>query len=725
MSPAVGFLSPWLLLGLLAAIIPLALHLLAKSRAQEAQFPTLIFLKLSMHRTSRRRRIQHLGLMALRMLLLALLAVAVAEPFSRPAGGWTPRQGAAAVLVLDNSLSMAAAGKDEATSFARAKTQALALLNLEKEVRPAKAAVVAAVPFDDDEAQLTDRLDLLRARIEKLPLAHRGASAGRILSEAADLLADPLAQRTVYLFTDLQRASFENIDQMRLAAGGAGLSLMIIDAGNANVTNVGVSGVSVQGKCIVDHQVEVTANLKNYSPMEKTVEVSLLVNGVLASGPVAATLAPAGGEGSQANCKFGYSFTQEGPANIEVAIETPDDLMEDNSRRLALNIGGRVEALVVGDGGDGKQPLMEAAAVVGIALEPLGEDAPRWHINAGKVESAAISPQALAGKDIVFLCDVPSVAPAQAQALRDYVQAGGWAVFFLGPRVDVENYNAALGAILPAVIGPAVGEIGFSAEGQSVAAVDVRHGFFKDLFPNESDYLGVVVQRYYPLTPSAQARGLVHLKNSQPLIVEGVAGGGKVVLVATDASPLWSSLPKSGLFLPMVLRMSLLARQGGDGSNVDHICGSQVRIVPGFADSRAPEVDVVVDMPGAGRQTVKARASNEGMSAVFSQTADVGFYQWQARNGDVEAAGCFAVNPDAREGDLERVSQDRIREMLSASGFEHVHIGQSVQDVHSQAAIAAEPRNWWGLLSTIAVVVLVLETLVANMFRKPEGDFPR
>ncbi|NLW85418.1 MAG: hypothetical protein GXY38_00930, partial [Planctomycetes bacterium] len=160
MSPAVGFLSPWLLLGLLAAIIPLALHLLAKSRAQEAQFPTLRFLKLSMHRTSRRRRIQHLGLMALRMLLLALLAVAVAEPFSRPAGGWTPRQGAAAVLVLDNSLSMAAAGKDEATSFARAKTQALALLNLEKEVRPAKAAVVAAVPFDDDEAQLTDRLDL-------------------------------------------------------------------------------------------------------------------------------------------------------------------------------------------------------------------------------------------------------------------------------------------------------------------------------------------------------------------------------------------------------------------------------------------------------------------------------------------------------------------------------------------------------------------------------------
>ena len=57
MIATLEFISPWLLLGLLAFAIPWVLHLLSAVRAPEVYFPTLRFLKISMEKTARRRRL--------------------------------------------------------------------------------------------------------------------------------------------------------------------------------------------------------------------------------------------------------------------------------------------------------------------------------------------------------------------------------------------------------------------------------------------------------------------------------------------------------------------------------------------------------------------------------------------------------------------------------------------------------------------------------------------
>src|SRR6056297_931669 len=100
------FATPLLLIGLLAAGIPFVLHLLSSVNAPEVHFPSLRFLHSSMQKTARRRRIQQWLLLALRSLLLALLAMAVAEPISEATGGWLGSGRSAAVIVVDNSYSM-------------------------------------------------------------------------------------------------------------------------------------------------------------------------------------------------------------------------------------------------------------------------------------------------------------------------------------------------------------------------------------------------------------------------------------------------------------------------------------------------------------------------------------------------------------------------------------------------------------------------------------------
>ena len=160
---ALTFATPLLLLGLLASLIPLALHLLSSVRAQETYFPTLRFLQRSMEKTARRRRIQHWLLLLLRMGLLALLALSVSEPISDAVGGWFSGRRYATVIVLDNSLSMAA--RSEATSrFDRARTEATALLGLDN--KPALAAVLTT-NGGFVSTSMTAQLDTLRDGINR------------------------------------------------------------------------------------------------------------------------------------------------------------------------------------------------------------------------------------------------------------------------------------------------------------------------------------------------------------------------------------------------------------------------------------------------------------------------------------------------------------------------------------------------------------------------------
>ncbi|HUO08606.1 MAG TPA: BatA domain-containing protein [Phycisphaerae bacterium] len=80
---AISFSDPVMLVGLLAAAIPIALHLLNRIRSPVVPFPTLRFLKITAQKTSRRRQVQQYFLLLLRMAVFAMIAMAVAHPLIR------------------------------------------------------------------------------------------------------------------------------------------------------------------------------------------------------------------------------------------------------------------------------------------------------------------------------------------------------------------------------------------------------------------------------------------------------------------------------------------------------------------------------------------------------------------------------------------------------------------------------------------------------------------
>src|SRR5512146_2388066 len=138
-----GFANPALLWGLLAAAIPIAVHLFFRRRPRPTPFPAVDFILRARRETERRLRLKRILLFAARTLVLAAVALAIARPrLEEPgvAAAAVPSGPRATAIVLDASGSMRyrLGGRP---LFDRARADAIGALAAPSPEEPATAVV--------------------------------------------------------------------------------------------------------------------------------------------------------------------------------------------------------------------------------------------------------------------------------------------------------------------------------------------------------------------------------------------------------------------------------------------------------------------------------------------------------------------------------------------------------------------------------------------------------
>ena len=118
---AFGFANLSMLGWLAAAAVPLVIHLWSRRKHHEAPWAAVEFLLAAVRKNARRMQFEQWLLLAVRTLIILLVILAVAEPYTQQFGivGPTYRQ-THKVFVLDGSYSMAYRQSDE-TLFERAR----------------------------------------------------------------------------------------------------------------------------------------------------------------------------------------------------------------------------------------------------------------------------------------------------------------------------------------------------------------------------------------------------------------------------------------------------------------------------------------------------------------------------------------------------------------------------------------------------------------------------
>lgn len=194
----IGFLHPWVLAGLVAAAIPILLHLLARREPPTIVFPAVRYLVTTTREYNRRLKLQNWLLLLLRTMLVATLVMAAAGP-TVPLKGVPGHAPSALVLIVDNSPSSGAVvgGTPQLAQMVAAGRRVLA------RATPDDALwLVAAdgIPRRGDRASLGELLDDMKVSPRRMELGAAITLAGDVLA------ADPRAGEIV-LLTDLQASA--------------------------------------------------------------------------------------------------------------------------------------------------------------------------------------------------------------------------------------------------------------------------------------------------------------------------------------------------------------------------------------------------------------------------------------------------------------------------------------------------------------------------------------
>lgn len=508
-----SFLLPAALLGLLLVAGPLIAHALRRGQAAPTAFPAARLVAPQQMSARSQSRFQDKPLLLLRLLLIVGLAVLGASPLfscSRLSLSRTSGSSVAVALVLDDSASMRARDDEGTSKFSRALEGAQQLVSSARS-GDAFSIVLAGKPARI-VAPATSELGSLRSTLATLQVTDRPTALHSALQLAETTLSQlPQEDRRLVIFSDLateeelalpKGAEFP-LKTLNTPLRNCAITKATAEQGSVLV-QVGCTGASAaagrrvqlmseEGEMLAEQELEELVHLAPKTPSD------------LARATV--RLTPTAARGSDQIPEDDSSFLLTSGDQLLVGVRADED-------RSGLHTSG--------------------STVLRTALRSLETNA--------RIQPLALLPSSLAElqKFAVLLIDDPAgLTPETAQALEDFVRAGGVAAAFLGPEVRATPLGSDFRPFLD------------GAPRWSRAA-DLR------LDPNAELGLGPITAGWADLRPGGRAvigtqvpgRVLARFTDGEPLLVMNNLGRGLLLL---------STLPTSVEESDFALRPAFLA----------------------------------------------------------------------------------------------------------------------------------------------------------------------
>ncbi|HEY1612380.1 MAG TPA: DUF4159 domain-containing protein [Rhizomicrobium sp.] len=272
------------------------------------------------------------------------------------------------------------------------------------------------------------------------------------------------------------------------------------------------------------------------------------------------------------------------PLPLEVRNETTRVTIanEDSAgatRLLDLSSRRRTLGLVSAGGSQGEQPLLSDTYYLERALAPYAD-----------IQKGTISDTLGHNVPILVLADIGMIVGADHDRVARFVEAGGVLVRFAGGRMTTNVDD-----LIPVKL-----RVGGRYLGGALAWAQPQH---LAPFPDAGPFAGlgvppeVTVSRQILAEPSIELgeRTWARLTDGTPLVTGAPRGRGWIVLFHVTASPAWSSLPLSGLYVEMLRRILDLAsgaRPEALGTDAAAMLAPEITL-DGFGHAGKPPVEAL------------------------------------------------------------------------------------------------------------------------------------
>ena len=651
-----SLLAPFFLLGLAAVALPVWLHRLQTESSERRPFSSAMLLETAEQRVYVRKQLRYLLLLAARVLLLVLLALAFAQPFlSLPPDVIEGGEAGTHLVLVDSSASMGRTGTFEQAREEIGRAAGLAPEGALLQLLAADRGLRVIGEAGNDPGALGALAASLEAGTQRLDYGEAMKAVGRI----ARAMPPPV---TLHFISDFQASGMPVRFSDLVPVGVSSFVPHVVGTGEPFNWYLEYARESAEG---------LQFGINGSGDRERIADAELWLNGsVVASRGLSQT-------GPQV-LRFDAPEYETGENRVELRLVTEDDFPADNRWFLVVDNEppAPIPVITLNAGG---LPLIYLSA----ALESAGD------YQVENLVPGDFDPRVLGRYRWAIVDDIGALDPLLEQALDDYLAGGGNLLLFAGERAaGLETMplsghrRAASGLGLPPGEFTGVGRV----EG-SHPALALSEG-----------WQSVNVSRHLPLEPAPGDRVLINLQNGDPFVIERAVGQGRMLLVAAQLDNRWTDLPTRPVFVSFVIEA---ARYLAGVNEIDrtYLAGSSLPLsVAGYSSGQ------VIDPDG---NTLLTLADTTREQQVILDRP--GFYEVYTPQGET----VIAANVDPRESVLTRIDQavlDRWQDAVA---------GQPATAAGPFRLEQERPLELWHWILLALALVVIAESIVGNMYLKP------
>jgi hypothetical protein len=705
--------------GALAIAVPIVLHLIMRQQPKHLEFPALRFIKLRESANRRQMQLRHWLLLALRCLVIGLLALALARP-SILASGMLGDQEApvAAALVFDTNPRMQYRQQNQSRLEVAQATAQWLLPQL-----PAESDV-AVIDSRSASAAFAVDLGAARQRIERLDAALMSQPLAVALEAALKLVHEsPRPRKEVYVFTDLARATWSSDamrDLSRQLQANSGIDIYLIDVGVKDPSNFGLGELHLSGQV-----------LSKNSPLH--LQADLVHSG--AGGERAVELLLVDREGGKASLRdqrpyvFGPGQAQQtdfwlrglapGSHQGYLKIVGEDALVCDDVRWFTVEVRPPWKVLIAAPQDAQRRPE-DYALFLSQALAP---DEFRLKGEAA-FECDVISTDDLAKKPLdeyaaVFVLDPRPLAGSVWQKLHSYVSSGGGLGIFLGRNATpIESFNEPLPQeLLP---GKLVRQWRAEPPRELYLAPETHgHALLAKFRPLE----GSIAWELLPVFRHWQFGNLTDgvavvlpFSNNKPALLERPVGKGRVLTMTTpisDASSdreAWNLLPTGEGSWPflMLINEATYYLVGSGQQRLDYSAGETAVVHLGSREKHP-----IYSLTTPRGDQIRTPADEKQNAVVITSTEAAGNYRLQAGGGEQGVDLGFSVNLSPDVSQLDRASAGDLKKVFGETQF---HLARDRVEIDRNESAGRVGQELYPYLIVLLAIILGCELALSNRF---------
>ncbi|NNF36625.1 MAG: hypothetical protein HKN68_21160 [Saprospiraceae bacterium] len=520
------FLYPPFLWGLLALSIPIIIHLFYFRRFKKVSFTNVRLLKEIKEETSSRNKLKDLIILAMRLLALAFLIFAFAQPFI-PRGEDVKQGNNAVSIFIDNSFSMSSTN-NQIPILDIAKERAREII---RAYSNSDNYQILTQDFEGRHQRLVSQEDAL-SLIDEINISPAVQSISSVVNRQFQTLTREDANRISYVISDFQ----ESIISGEMPSDST-IEVNLVPIASVQENNVAIDSVWLEAGVAFQGQTnKLLVRVKNHG--EETVEnvrLSIAYSGQ--EKPEGRLTIPAG---NTITDTINYSVFNTGWQTAEVKI-SDFPVQFDDSYWISFYVEEEIDILVINSGPANRY------------LNAFFNGLPAFNVTTSTPNSVNFG--SLTDYNLVIIHDITSMSTGMQSSITDYISNGGKLLFFPSINANLENINNFLTANGSNQIR------NYLERERRVSSINTEEFIFNDVFiDNRGNLTLPTVSGSYEIS-SFQSRAeerLMTYRDGGSFLGKYIKGNGILYLCSSTLDPDINNLVVNAeVFVPMIFKMAI------------------------------------------------------------------------------------------------------------------------------------------------------------------------